>query len=949
MTEEERLEQERLRELNEALSALIGNIQLTDKAVEKLGKRLGVDKIKEQVDKQAKAIEENTKATQADTAATKKQTEEETKRDKANLELFEREKKRREAQIDADGKIISTTTELTKAQKEQLKALDAFNATAKYMAAPGAAIKSTADSYKSFGDVASLVNSRLFDLAKGSAFATSSLIVVQGVAGALTAGLGSMTKSIYAGERGAAVSAKALTAFTKELEVAAAGLAAVSLILPIGRVAKIVTVALAGLAAAASKYAEFNEKSAEQADRLFKSFNELSQSGLTTSEGMEGVFTQMQKLGMSMAEVEKFTALLKNNSKDLKYFGATAADGAKKFAEVAGEMYKTKDIGEKLELLGVTAEEQREHTLRYMATQTRMGMALGKTQEDQIRGAKEYIEQLDRLSMLTGASKKEMEQAREAAMKMDQLRAAMLMAEKSGDTGRQQELATAMKVGAEYIRRGEMEAAKGFIDVAVNRGGITSKEGAVAATQFKEGLAALRAGKSDEEVLAGNARSSRRAAENVAPQLMAGGDKSGLFLGNLGNQVDEDRKLTEAQTAAAKAGMSVTDYLKAEQKRKEENPSADTKNMVEAGRKQQDAALRMDSVVKTFGGAAKMNKDASEAFDKAVKTFSETVGAKVAGGGIQSGTGSAAPASPTPNTTKQKQAMNGVSTQVANNEVKSGRIGKEEAKAILENGSARDIAAFGGKEALQKAAGVTSGAPATAPAKTPATGGVTPGQAASSLIKFQGDSLGNKDHFNRLDGDVKARFNEMITEFGKPVQVNAAERSVDEQKDLYTRWVNNGRKGNPVAQPGKSKHNFGRALDLNSSDVNALERAGLLSKYGFRRLAGDPPHIEMPGAATGGAFDGSNSGYPVMLHGNETVLNKVQTDKLNKKLEKVEQKPADSAVPALSSPVSSVSNNDMVAIMQQMSEMMENKLDTMISVLEDGNDTSDKLLTYSMA
>ena len=55
MTDEERLEQERLRELNEALSALIGNIQLTDQAVEKLGKRLGVDKIKAQAEDAEKA------------------------------------------------------------------------------------------------------------------------------------------------------------------------------------------------------------------------------------------------------------------------------------------------------------------------------------------------------------------------------------------------------------------------------------------------------------------------------------------------------------------------------------------------------------------------------------------------------------------------------------------------------------------------------------------------------------------------------------------------------------------------------------------------------------------------------------------------------------------------------------------------------------------------------
>jgi hypothetical protein len=89
---------------------------------------------------------------------------------------------------------------------------------------------------------------------------------------------------------------------------------------------------------------------------------------------------------MTASEIEKFTELLVNNSKELKLFGATAADGAKKYTEVAGALVKS-DIGEKLEKMGIAAEDQREHTLRYMANQTRMGMAQGKTQQELIRGS----------------------------------------------------------------------------------------------------------------------------------------------------------------------------------------------------------------------------------------------------------------------------------------------------------------------------------------------------------------------------------------------------------------------------------------------------------------------------------------------------------------------------------------------------------------------------------
>jgi hypothetical protein len=200
MTDEERLEQERLRELNEALSALIGNIQLTDQAVEKLGKRLGVDKIKaqaEDAEKAAKAAkaaaDANTQAVGANTTATVKQTEEEKKRAKDQEDLFEREKKNRNIAIDENGKVISTVVELTKQHKELLQEGDKLNAarkaqadrenearkaqldienaalnakiakesavlnkqvatansTAKYMSAPGEAVKGTFDKFKS--------------------------------------------------------------------------------------------------------------------------------------------------------------------------------------------------------------------------------------------------------------------------------------------------------------------------------------------------------------------------------------------------------------------------------------------------------------------------------------------------------------------------------------------------------------------------------------------------------------------------------------------------------------------------------------------------------------------------------------------------------------------------------------------------------------------------------
>ena len=77
---------------------------------------------------------------------------------------------------------------------------------------------------------------------------------------------------------------------------------------------------------------------------------------------------------------------------------------------------------------------------------------------------------------------------------------------------------------------------------------------------------------------------------------------------------------------------------------------------------------------------------------------------------------------------------------------------------------------------------------------------------------------------------------------GEKIQVNSAFRSMQKQQELYD---NKGNNPNPVAKPGGSIHNFGMALDIQSDQVSALRKSGLLAKHGFGEpVRNDPPHIE---------------------------------------------------------------------------------------------------------
>ena len=50
---------------------------------------------------------------------------------------------------------------------------------------------------------------------------------------------------------------------------------------------------------------------------------------------------------------------------------------------------------------------------------------------------------------------------------------------------------------------------------------------------------------------------------------------------------------------------------------------------------------------------------------------------------------------------------------------------------------------------------------------------------------------------------------------------------------------------------------------------------------------------------------------------------------------------------ASSTPTTSSEKSDMTSVMEDLYAMMENKFDSLISVMEAGNDKSDKLIKYS--
>lgn len=124
----------------------------------------------------------------------------------------------------------------------------------------------------------------------------------------------------------------------------------------------------------------------------------------------------------------------------------------------------------------------------------------------------------------------------------------------------------------------------------------------------------------------------------------------------------------------------------------------------------------------------------------------------------------------------------------------------------------------------------------------------------------------------------------------------------------------------------------GKAVGYAGGQAETARRAQLAQ--GFMKGS------ETPQAADGGIFKGPNTGYPVTLHGEELVA------PMNSLLKKLMETPAETTTVATASAPVATENKDTAMTMEMMG-LLADKLDTMITKLEDSNSIQDKILRYS--
>ena len=170
----------------------------------------------------------------------------------------------------------------------------------------------------------------------------------------------------------------------------------------------------------------------KQADTLFQNYQSISRSGLVT--GMADTFKNLESAGYTVAEIQEYGTLMKQNAETLATFGGTAAQGAKQFADVA-QSIQNSDLQTNFMMMGMTVGDINSSVVNYIKIQQLSGSTRTQTNEELKESSEEFIMQQDRLTKLTGLNSDQQNKVYEHALAQEQFNAKTQELQQQADSG----------------------------------------------------------------------------------------------------------------------------------------------------------------------------------------------------------------------------------------------------------------------------------------------------------------------------------------------------------------------------------------------------------------------------------------------------------------------------------------------------------------------------------
>ena len=235
------------------------------------------------------------------------------------------------------------------------------------------------------------------------------------------AGLQGATSTVTSAFKGLASGSYGITSFASTLSGMTKAMSTASKAIPVA--GKVVSVAIDALGSA-------TEVAMAQMDIAMGSYQQLSQSGFSASEGMDAMRDNFVKAGIPL---KTYTSILEKNKLSFIALSGSADKAAKDFSATFAHMRAGAD--QQLRNMGFTTEEIGDTVALFVDRQRRLGTMQGMDQFAVSAGAIKLGKELEEVAKLTGASRSEQREALKQAMLNARYNASQRKLRRQGDEG----------------------------------------------------------------------------------------------------------------------------------------------------------------------------------------------------------------------------------------------------------------------------------------------------------------------------------------------------------------------------------------------------------------------------------------------------------------------------------------------------------------------------------
>ncbi len=176
----------------------------------------------------------------------------------------------------------------------------------------------------------------------------------------------------------------------------------------------------------------FGETIAPFVGILDDQMNMFRQSASVGANFNNNMFDLNRAAASAATPVAEFAQLVGENSQQLKMFGGSVTDGAQRFGRLSKE-FRQSSVGMDLMAMGFTTQELNENLIQFSTIQQMSGRRQRMTDRELREGTGQYLMELDKLTKITGMSRKEAEAAMQ--QQLNDVRVQMAISEMSTDQG----------------------------------------------------------------------------------------------------------------------------------------------------------------------------------------------------------------------------------------------------------------------------------------------------------------------------------------------------------------------------------------------------------------------------------------------------------------------------------------------------------------------------------